>query len=155
MQPHFDYRNRCHPWLCHRLVLDNYMMLIHPTHRKYIHLLRDRANSGNPVIVTKDDNEAFLELTHRTQQKMERHKGFYRITLRAINRDPVSIADDEFYGTLDNERIDAIERLLSQLERRNLPATLKSTFIKPILCKLIRLLNRKTNKDEIRTCPFP
>lgn len=126
-------------------------MLIHPTHRKYIKLLRDRANSGNPVIVTKDDNEAFLKLINRTQQKLERHKGFYRITLRAINREPASITDDEFYGTLDNGRIDAIEQLLSRVERRQLSATLKSTFIKPILCKLIRLINRKSNKDNIRT----
>lgn len=46
------------------------MFLILPDHRKYIKLLRDRANSGNPVVMTKVDYDDFLNLIRTTKKEV-------------------------------------------------------------------------------------
>lgn len=60
--------------------------LIHPTHRKYIRLLRKCADCGNPITITHQDAVDFLEMMKKSKQRLYRHQGFYRITLRAMNR---------------------------------------------------------------------
>ena len=119
-------------------------MLIHPTHRKYIRLLRDRANCGYPIIITKKDREDFLKLVKSTNERYKRHQGIYRITLRAMNRSQEDIALDDIHAILDKAQIDIIERTFSRLERKQLCATLQGTYLRPIVLALLKRLKQKT-----------
>ena len=60
-------------------------ILFHPTHRKFIKLLRKRVEV-EPIYLTNEDIEAFRALVRRTNIAMERHKGLYRIFLTAMYR---------------------------------------------------------------------
>lgn len=117
--------------------------LIHPTHRKYIKLLRTRADNGNPIILTKKDWDDFLKLVKTTKQRLPRHKGLYRITLRAMNRSQEAINQDEIFTVLDNNAIDIIEETLAKAEWKSLGATLKGAFLIPIFRKVIKRIDHK------------
>lgn len=120
--------------------------LIHPTHRKYIKLLRTRSDNGNPIITTKKDWDDFLELVRTTKQRLPRHKGLYRITLRAMNRSLKEINSDEIHAILDGKTIDIIEGVLAKAERKSLGATLKGAYLIPILRKVIKRIDYKVQK---------
>lgn len=113
--------------------------MIHPTHRKYIRLIRDRADSGNPIIITKKDWEDYLALIKSTNKKMARHQGVYRITLRAMNRSKEEVKTEAIQVVLDHNAINQIENFLSKAERKRLGKTLISTYIVPIFRGLFRL----------------
>ena len=92
------------------------MFLILPTHKKYIKLLRDRANSGNPIVTTQKDWKEFRELVRTTKQRLPRHQGLYRITLRAMNRLQGDVKTEEIIAILDNKAITIIENILANAE---------------------------------------
>lgn len=121
------------------------MILIHPTHKKFIKLLRDKANAGTPIIITKNDCKDFSELIKSTNARYKRHQGVYKITLRAMNRPRDEINVEEIQTILDNNVIDYIEKIFSRLERKQLCATLKGAYIRPIFLALLKLLNKKIN----------
>lgn len=83
--------------------------LIHPTHRKYIKLLREKADSGNPIIITKKDWEDYVALIKSTNKKMARHQSVYRITLRAMNRSKEEVETEDIQVILDHNAINQIE----------------------------------------------
>ena len=122
------------------------MFLILPTHRKFIKLLRDRANSGNPVITTKKDWADFMELVKTTKQRGERHQGLYRITLRAIKRSPEEIDSRDIHGRLDNRAINLFERTLAKAEWKSLGATLKGAYLVPFLRKLLKRMEPREER---------
>lgn len=109
------------------------MYLILQTHRKYIKLLRDRANLENPVIITKEDLADFQNLFKTTKQSGARHQGLYRITLKALKRPSEEIDSNDIYGRLDNRVINQYEKYLAKLEWRSLGATLKGAYLVPFL----------------------
>lgn len=112
------------------------MFLILPTHRKFIKLLRDRANSGNPVVMTQKDKEDFLELVKKTKKKGERHRGLYRISLRALHHSKEEIDTEGIYAILDNRAVDIFEKTLAKVEWKSLCATLEGAYLVPFLRKL-------------------
>ena len=116
--------------------------LIHPTHRKYIKLLRDRADSGNPILITKKDWEDYVALIKSTNKKMARHQGVYRITLRALNRTKEEVETEDLQMVLDHNAINQIETFLSKAEHKRLGKTLISTYIVLILRSLYRLTRK-------------
>lgn len=118
------------------------MFLILPAHRKFIKLLRDRANSGNPVITTRKDWEDFQELIRTTKQRGARHKGLYRITLKAIKRFPEEIDPEDIHSVIDNRAINIFKKTLVKVEWKSLGATLKGAYLIPFLRSLIKLMAR-------------
>ena len=120
--------------------------LIHPTHRKYIRLLRNRAVGGNPIVLTNQDVEDFRKLMKTSKQRLYRHHGLYRITLRAMSRPQSDVTTEEIHSILDEDAINHIARFLSKAERSQLGTTLFSTFVVPILRRIIRRINRRELK---------
>ena len=116
------------------------MWLIHPTHRKFIKILRDRAKSGNPVVTTKNDWNEYLKIVRTTKQRLPCHQGLYRIIIRAINRPQNEIKKENIYSILDNMKIDIIEKTLSKAEWKSLGATLKGAYLIPFLRAIIKRL---------------
>lgn len=70
-------------------------ILLHPTHRKFVRIIRDRVNSGRPIILTKTDIKAFQDICQGTMTMLKRHQGIYRIVLTAANRPIEGIEKNE------------------------------------------------------------
>lgn len=123
------------------------MFLILPTHRKFIKLLRDRANKGSPVVLTIQDKDDFITLVRDTKQRLRRHQGLYRIMLKAMKRQREDIQPDDVHAILDNEAIKVFEKALSKAEWKSLRATLTGAYIVPLLRAYVKRMERKVAKD--------
>jgi hypothetical protein len=122
------------------------MFLILPAHRKFIKLLRDRANSGNPVVMTKVDYDDFLDLIRTTKKRGERHRGLYRITLRALHHTEEDIEVEGIYAIIDNRMVNLFAKTLAKAERRSLGATLKGAYLVPFLRFVLKRMERRKSK---------
>lgn len=118
-------------------------ILFHPTHRKFIKLLRKRVEV-EPIYLTNEDMEAFRALVRRTNIAMERHKGLYRIFLTAMRRPNSSISPDII---IDSAYVDYIGRALCEVERKNPGMLFKAMVLAPIARKILRILS-KTSTEE-------
>ncbi len=112
-------------------------ILLHPTHRKFVMLLREKINSGQPIIITQADLDEIHQLIIRSKKALVRHKGIYRIFLRAINRSSSNCQD----VYLNQESIDYIESVLCKVEWRNPLITMRNIILAPILRKMIRFIS--------------
>lgn len=112
-------------------------ILIHPTHRKIVALLKEYVASGEHLEVTKEDIDDFHQLIHRTQIAIERHKGIYRILLRIVNR------SKDRPGFLENDLmiINQIERGFARAERKRLDITIRNAILMPIISKLLKWID--------------
>lgn len=124
------------------------MFLILPTHKKYIKILRDRAKSGNPVVTTQKDWKEFRELVRTTKQRLPRHQGLYRISLRAMNRPQEDVKTEEIIAILDNKAITIIENTLAKAEWKSLGATLIGAYFIPFLRRVLKSLEKRHNKTR-------
>ena len=109
-------------------------ILFHPTHRKFIKLLRKRVKV-EPIYLTNEDIEAFRALVRRTNIAMERHKGLYRIFLTAMRRPNSSISPDII---IDSAYVDYVERVLCEVERKSPRMLLKAIVVAPIARKVLK-----------------
>jgi len=113
-------------------------ILLHPTHRKFIRLLRGQVEQGKPIIVTNSDISNFKELMRRTKIALERHKGIYRILLQAMRRTVTHKGDI----ILDSSHIDYIESVFCKAEWGNIFVTIRNIILRPILCIVINFLDK-------------
>ena len=119
-------------------------ILFHPTHRKFIKLLRKRVEV-EPIYLTNEDKEAFRALVRRTNIAMERHKGLYRIFLTAMRRPNSSISPDII---IDSAYVDYIERVLCEVERKNPRMLFKAIVLAPIARKILRILSKISTEES-------
>lgn len=119
-------------------------ILFHPTHRKFIKLLRKRVEV-EPIYLTNEDIEAFRALVRRTNIAMERHKGLYRIFLTAMRRPNSSISPDII---IDSANVDYIERALCEVERKNPRMLFKAMVLAPIARKILRILSKISTEES-------
>ena len=115
-------------------------ILIYPTHRKIVALLKEHVASGNHLEVIQEDIDDFHQLMHRTPIAVERHKGIYRILLRIVNR------NKDRPGFLENDLmiINQIEKAFARAERKRLDITIRNAILRPILSKLLSLIDHAT-----------
>ena len=111
-------------------------LLLHPTHRKFIRILREHIEQGKTIIITQNDIVAFRALMHRTKIALERHKGIYRLLLQAMQRTVVNNGD----FVLNSSRINFIESIFCKVERKNIFVTIRNIIVLPILHKMISFL---------------
>lgn len=116
-------------------------ILLHPTHRKFIRLLRKHILQGGMIIVTKADIESWEELLYRTQIALKRHKGTYKILLRAMRRTEVHEGNFIF----GSSHVDFIENVFCKVERKRIFVTIRNIILRPILHKASHFLNKKSN----------
>ena len=117
-------------------------ILFHPTHRKFIKLLRKRVEV-EPIYLTNDDKETFRALVRRTNIAMERHKGLYRIFLTAMRRPNSSVYPDII---IDSAVVDYIERVLCEAERKSPRKLFMAIVVAPIARKILRVLNKMSTE---------
>ena len=119
-------------------------ILFHPTHRKFIKLLRKRVEV-EPIYLTNEDMEAFRALVRRTNIAMERHKGLYRIFLTAMRRPNPSISPDII---IDTACVDYIERVLAKAERKSPRMLFMAIVVAPIARKILRFLSKMSTEES-------
>lgn len=114
-------------------------ILFHPTHRKFIKLLRLYADRGTIVNITNLDQEKFSDLLHRTNNSLRRHKAIYKLLLEILSRNTPPEEGHPF----THEMVDTIERSLAHAERSKPCATFRGAAIKPFLQFLLRRLKKQ------------
>lgn len=119
-------------------------ILLHPTHRKFIRILREHIEQGKLIIVTQNDIVAFRALIQRSEIALERHKGIYRLLLQAMQR-TVAHNDDII---LNNLHINYIENILCKVERRRIFVTIRNIIVRPILGKAIKFLDKHSKQTD-------
>ncbi|MBD5293074.1 MAG: hypothetical protein HDS23_07535 [Bacteroides sp.] len=120
-------------------------ILIHPTHRKIVALLKEHVASGKHLEIIQQDMDDFHQLIQRTQKAMERHKGIYRILLRIMNRSKTGTG----YLESDLMVINHIEKAFARAERKRLDITIRNAILIPILSKLLRWIDHtEKERDE-------
>lgn len=119
-------------------------LLLHPTHRKFIRLLREHLKQEGQIIITKDDIKVFHNLLSRTKIALKRHKGIYRLLLRAMQRTVIHEGDT----ILNSSHIDYIESVFCDVERKNIFVTIRNIIVWPILCKVIKFLDKLSKNTD-------
>ena len=114
-------------------------LLFHPTHRKFIRLLRERVNNGCPIILTQADLDEYDRISQGTVTMLQRHQSIYRIVLSAANRPVEEIDKKEKIRLIGERQIDTIEYCFSKAERKHLGAAI----VAPILDSIVRRLEKR------------
>lgn len=120
-------------------------ILIHPTHRKIVALLKEHVASGKHLEIIQKDMDDFHHLIHSTQKAMDRHKRIYRILLSIMNRGKIGS------GFVENDLmiISKIEKAFAHAERKRLDITIRNAILIPILSKLLRWIDHaEKERDE-------
>ena len=113
-------------------------LLIHPTHRKFIRLLRGRIKAGFPILFTESDKDAFKNLwTQDTMSMLDRHQRIYRIVLTALYRPIDEIDENEKVYLVGGEYINLMEQAFFEAERKHLRTTLFSGYVYPGLNRIV------------------
>ena len=93
------------------------ILLLHPTHRKFIRLLRDKVSKGDVIFITQEDLSEWKSVFSTSKNSKKRHQATYRILLRAINRICTEIPDSAI--VINSSCVDYIERFLRKVELKN------------------------------------
>lgn len=110
-------------------------ILIHPTHRKIVRLLRNHIAAGKHLKITAEDIAVFKQIINRTQKSAERHRGIYRILLSIMGR----LNNDNSSSMEEDLKIIArIEKSFARAEIKRLHITLINTALSSILRKLLK-----------------
>ena len=87
-----------------------WIILLHPTHRKLIRLLKNRINSNIPFVLRQSDWNAFSEISKGTMTMYSRHQKIYRILLKAVYRPIEEIDRNEKVSLIGIDFINLIEK---------------------------------------------
>lgn len=107
-------------------------------------MIRDRVNSGCPIILTEADVRAYHDICQGKMTMLKRHQGIYRIVLTAANRPIEGIDKNEKVYVVENNLVNAIEKEFSKAEWRHPWTTVLSGYVVPMLQRIVnkRLVKR-------------
>ena len=108
-------------------------LLIHPTHRKLIRLMRNRLKDGHPIVFIQSDFDAFHAISQGTMTMIDRHQKIYRLILTAVYRPIEKIDRTEKVCIVGDATINVIEKCFAQAERKHLGTTILSGHLVPSL----------------------
>ena len=114
------------------------ILLLHPTHRKFIKLLRNKVNNGDVIYITKEDQSEWQSVFNTSKNSKKRHQETYRIFLRAINRVHTEIPNNAIVINLS--LVDHIESILRKVELKNPLRTIRNIILMKIVKVGFRLL---------------
>ncbi len=106
-------------------------------------MIRDRVNSGRPIILTEADIRAFQDICQGTMTMLKRHQGIYRIVLTAANRPIDEIDKKEKVYVIGNKMVGVIEKCFSKAEWRHPWTIVLSGYVVP---NLQRIVNKRLAK---------
>lgn len=107
--------------------------LLHPTHRKFIKLLRDKVNNGDVIFITE-----WQSVFNTSKNSKKRHQSTYRIFLRAINRVNTEIPNNAI--VINSSSVDHLEGFLRKVELKNPFRTIRNIILMKIIRVGFRLL---------------
>lgn len=116
------------------------ILLLHPTHRKFIKLLRDNVNNGEVIFLTTEDKNEWLSVFNKSKNSTKRHLATYRIFLRAINRVNTEIPNNAI--VINSSSVNHIEVFLRKVELKNPFRTIRNIILMKIIRVGFRLLKR-------------
>ena len=116
------------------------ILLSHPTHRKFIKLLRDNVNNGEVIFLTTEDKNEWLSVLNKSKNSTKRHLATYRIFLRAINRINTEIPNNAI--VINSSSVNHIEVFLRKVELKNPFRTIRNIILMKIIRVGFRLLKR-------------
>ena len=121
------------------------ILLLHPTHRKLIKLLRKCVNDGGLIVLTREDEIAIYTAFKNSKKSQDRHRAVYRIFLQAIRRPQVELACGSI--VLDSTAVDYIEKYLRKVELKNSCITIRNILLMCIVRFVWKTLDLKNYKD--------
>lgn len=98
-------------------------LIIHPTHRRILRMLRERDNDGRPVILLVEERDRVKDVLPTLQSATARNQYVYRVLLRAIKRPFSEIQHCNGFIVVDKCCINLIEKLYAIVERRHFCGT--------------------------------
>lgn len=108
-------------------------IIIHPTHRKFLRLLRNRLREGKPIVIRKAELDALCKEFPLLQSATARNQLIYRLALSAQNR-PLSEIQCYDDLILVNERfIKRLESEYAKVERKHLCPVLMVSILTSII----------------------
>lgn len=102
--------------------------IIHPTHKRFLRLLRERYKEGRPVILPKEEVDHIFELLLTFESPTTRNQYVYRVVLRAMERSISEIQNCHHFYVLNKHNVDVVEKIYAKIERRHLCGTILSAF---------------------------
>lgn len=107
--------------------------IIHPTHRKFIRLLRERLREGNPIIIRKAEYDALLKELPLFQSATARNQIIYRLALRAMNLPSFEMQQYDDLIIVNEQFIKGLETVYAKVERKQLCPVIMVSILTPFL----------------------
>lgn len=117
-------------------------IIIHPTHRKMIRILRERSKEGKPVILLKEEVYSLFKNLPSLDSPTMRNQSVYRFLLNAMNRSLSEFQQHEGNYVLNDKNLKVVESVYAKVEREHLCYTLLDTM------KLV-LIQRKISRHKL------
>lgn len=112
--------------------------IIHPTHRRFLGLLRERYESGAPVVILKSELDDLFKRLPSIPSQTLRNQFVYREVLRAMNRPLSEIQHCTGFVVFDDKRINTIEAVFAKVERNHMCSTVLNALELSIRRKSLR-----------------
>lgn len=113
------------------------ILLLHPTHRKFIKLLRDNVNNGEVIFLTTEDKNEWLSVLNKSKNSTKRHLATYRILINRVNTEIPNNAI-----VINSSSVNHIEVFLRKVELKNPFRTIRNIILMKIIRVGFRLLKR-------------
>ena len=107
--------------------------IIHPTHRKFIRLLRERLRKGNPIVIRKAEYDALIKELPLLQSATARNQLVYRLALRAMNRSSTEMQQYADPIIVNEQFIRNLESAYAKVERKHLCPVIMVSILTPFL----------------------
>jgi len=113
-------------------------LIIHPTHRRFLRLLRERYESGTAVIILKSELDDLFKRLPSIPSPTLRIQYVYREVLRAMNRPLSEIQHCTGFVVFDDKCIKTIEAIIAKVERNHMCSTVLNALELSIRRKSLR-----------------
>lgn len=113
-------------------------LIIHPTHRKFLRILRERYECGTPVVILKSELDDLFKMLPSIPSPTLRNQFIYREVLRAMNRPLSEIQHCTNFIVFNEKFIKKIEAAYAKVERNQMCFTLLNVLEVSLRRKKIR-----------------
>lgn len=121
-------------------------LIIHPTHRRFLRLLRERYESGAPVIILKSELDDLFKRLPSILSPTLRIQYVYMEVLRAMNRPLSEIQHCAGFVVIDDKCIKTTEAIFAKVERNHMCSTVLNALELSIRRKSLRRKRDQVSK---------
>lgn len=121
-------------------------LIIHPTHRRFLRLLREQYESGTPVVILKSEVDDLFKILPSIPSPTLRNQFVYREVLRAKNRPLSEVQHCAGFVVFDDKRINTIETIFAKVERNHMCSTVLNALKMSMRRKSLRRKHDKVSK---------